>query len=252
MKRPVAALFALTIGVGVATAQQSDVCHSAIGQLAVGFALPQVEKAVATDHKLSVVVVGAGSSSLPASDPKGWERAYPGRLRAALAAKFPDVTIDVTVDVKSRRTTADMLPSLGRVLDQAKPSLVVWETGTVDAMRNTDLDDFGRQLEKGLDLVRDAKADTILINMQYSPRTESMIALRGYAENMRWLSLQREVPLFDRFAIMRTWSELGSFDFFTATKKLDMAEKVHDCIAQLLAELVYETVRHDKPVHIVR
>jgi hypothetical protein len=50
--------------------------------------------------------------------------------------------------------------------------------------------------------------------------------------------LQQEVPLFERFSIMRLWSDLGTFDLYSATKKLDIAERVHDCIGRLLAELV--------------
>jgi hypothetical protein len=76
------------------------------------------------------------------------------------------------------------------------------------------------------------------MNSQYSPRTESIIALAGYSENMRWVALRQEIPLFDRFGIMKIWAELGTFDFGTATKKLDMAEHVHDCIGRLLADLV--------------
>jgi hypothetical protein len=50
--------------------------------------------------------------------------------------------------------------------------------------------------------------------------------------------LQHEVPLFDRFAVMRQWVETGTFDFMEPTKKIDMAEKVHECIAELLADLI--------------
>jgi hypothetical protein len=65
-----------------------------------------------------------------------------------------------------------------------------------------------------------------------------MIALSTYSEDMRWVALQQEVPLFDRFSIMRLWSDLGTFDLYSATKKLDIAEQVHDCIGRLLADLV--------------
>jgi hypothetical protein len=37
---------------------------------------------------------------------------------------------------------------------------------------------------------------------------------------------------------MRLWSDLGTFDLYSATKKLDIAEQVHDCIGRLLADLV--------------
>ena len=50
------------------------------------------------------------------------------------------------------------------------------------------------------------------------------------------------VNLFDRQAIMRQWGELGTFDLLAATKSLDTAAKVHDCIGRLLADLVVEAV----------
>ena len=57
----------------------------------------------------------------------------------------------------------------------------------------------------------------------------------------------RGVPLFDRFAIMKLWAELGTFDFTTATNKLDMAQHVHDCIGRLLADLVVEAAKPGGP-----
>src|SRR5438874_239821 len=99
-----------------------------------------------------------------------------------------------------------------RITVDEKPALVVWQTGTADALRGVDPDDFRATLEKGVAALHENGADVIFVNMQYSPRTESMIAAGVYAENMRWVALQQDVPLFDRFAIMKHWSELGTFD----------------------------------------
>ena len=77
-------------------------------------------------------------------------------------------------------------------------------------------------------------------------RTESMIALGTYAEDMRWVALQHEVPLFDRLNIMKLWSGLGTFDLYSATKKLDIAERVHDCIGRLLADLVVAAAKPEE------
>ena len=74
-----------------------------------------------------------------------------------------------------------------------------------------------------------------------------MIALGTYAEHMRWVALQQDVPLFDRFSIMKLWADLGTFDLYSATKKLYTAERVHDCIGRLLADLVVESAKPDEP-----
>ncbi len=127
-----------------------------------------------------------------------------------------------------------------RSLLDRKPDLVIWQTGTVDAMRGVDPESFRTSLDEGIDHIVDAGADLILMNMQYSPRTETMISLSNYADIMRVVARDREVPLFDRREIMRYWNDNGNFDLNLATKDLTTAYKVHDCLGRALASLVIE------------
>src|SRR5262245_43087666 len=204
------------------------------------FRLPQVAGALAA-KRLTILVVGAGSSQLPSGN------AYPSRLQYALAEQLRGVDVKVTTDVKSGRTASEMVKTLSAALNANKPALLVWQTGTVDAMLGVDPDQFSQALDKGIKIAHAAGADVVLINSQYSPRTESMIALGTYVEDMRWVALQQEVPLFDRFSIMKLWGELGTFDLYSATKKLDIAERVHDCIGRLLADMVMSAAKPEEP-----
>jgi lysophospholipase L1-like esterase len=218
-------------------------CRVAEAQVEKAFPLSRAARAVAA-KRLDILVLGAGSSALPG--PEGQNRAYPARLKETLAAALPGVAVTVATDVKSARTAEAMLLSLPQDLAKSKPALMIWQTGTVDAMQGADPDRFGQALDKGVRLAQSAGADVVLMNAQYSPRTESMINLATYSEAMRWVALQHEIPLFDRFAVMKTWADLGVFDFNIATKKLDMAERVHDCIGRLLADLVLEAARSER------
>jgi hypothetical protein len=237
-------LLALLLLAGPAWAEHPAECRLGLQQAEREFPLPQVTRALAA-KRLDILVLGAGSSLLPGSN--GARNAYPARLQHALAAKLPGIAVKVTTDVQARRTAAEMVKSLEPALAAAKPALMVWQTGTVDAMQSIDTDQFKAALDHGIGIARSAGADVVLINAQYSPRTESMIALGIYAEYMRWVALQHEVPLFDRFSIMKLWADLGTFDFYSATKKLDIAERVHDCIGQLLADFIIESAKPDEP-----
>jgi hypothetical protein len=46
---------------------------------------------------------------------------------------------------------------------------------------------------------------------------------------------------------MKLWADLGTFDLYSATKKLDIAERVHDCIGWLLSDLIVEAAKPDEP-----
>jgi hypothetical protein len=244
MRTPGIVLVALAIGgtTGSVRAEHPAECRVAEAQVEINFPLPRVTKALER-RQLDILVIGAGSSTLPGTT--GGSNAYPARLQAALSEKFPRVTIKVTTDAKSGRTAPESYKALLAGLKSVKPALTLWQAGTVDAMQMVELDAFNAALGHGVEKAHAADSDVILINGQYSPRTESMIALGTYADNMRWVALQQEIPLLDRFSIMKLWAELGTFDFSTSTKKLDMAERVHDCIGRLLADLIVEA---SKPV----
>lgn len=227
-----------------ALAEHPGECRVAEFQIERNFSLMNVARAIAA-KRLSVLVMGAGSSLLPGAD--GAKNAYPARLEQALKDKLPGVEVKVATDVKAKRSAAEMLKSMVPSLAAAKPALVVWQTGTVDAMEAVDQDQFSQALAKGINKAHSAGADVVFVNPQYSPRTESMIALASYAEAMRWVALQQEVPVFDRFSMMKVWADLGVFDLHSATKKLDTAERVHDCIGRLLADLVIDASRPDAP-----
>lgn len=228
-------LLALLVLAGPAWAELPAECRVAAHLAEPNYPLPKVTRALA-EKKFNILVVGAGSSQLPGTN--GAKNAYPARLQQALADQLKGVEVKVTTDIKASRTAAEMVKVLPTDLEAAKPALMIWQTGTTDAMRAVDPDQFSQALDQGINIARGAGADVVLVNAQYSPRTESMIALSTYSEDMRWVALQQEVPLFDRFSIMRLWSDLGTFDLYSATKKLDIAERVHDCIGRLLADLV--------------
>jgi len=228
-------LLALLVLAGPAWAELPAQCGVAAHLVENSYPLPNVKRAIA-EKKLNILVVGAGSSQLPGAS--GEKNAYPARLQQALADQLKGVEVKVTTDIKASRTAAEMVKALPANLAAAKPALMIWQTGTTDAMRAVDPDQFSHALDQGINIARGAGADVVLVNAQYSPRTESMIALSTYSDDMRWVALQQEVPLFERFSIMRLWSDLGTFDLYSATKKLDIAERVHDCIGRLLADLV--------------
>lgn len=227
----------------VSRAEMPAPCRVVEHQLDRETGLPRVAKAIAK-KKLDILVIGAGSSSLPGS---GAGKAYPARLEAALAEQLPGVTVKVSTDIKLGRTAADAIKPLISDLASIKPVLTIWQAGTVDAMRSVEVDAFSAALDQGIDASRKAGSDVILVNAQYSPRTESIIALGAYSDNMRWAALRHEIPLFDRFGVMKSWAELGTFDFTATTKKLEIAEQVHDCIGRLLADVVINGAKISEP-----
>lgn len=227
----------LTLFGGAAFADVDGACQVADHLVHADFALPKVAAAIA-EKRLNIVVLGSASSAL--GGPAWASKAYPGRFEAALAERLPGVQVKVTTYAKPRQSAADMEKEIAKVLAADKPALVLWQTGTADAIGGIDPEEFRSAIDDGVDALHAGSADVILINMQYSPRTESMIALNAYADAMRFVALQREVNLFDRFAIMKHWNELGTFDFYAATKKMDLAERVHACIGRMLARMVLE------------
>ncbi|MDH2386944.1 SGNH/GDSL hydrolase family protein [Bradyrhizobium sp. CER78] len=204
--------------------------------LASESSLPKVTDAVKANQPLNVLVVGSRSSTIPGNEAS----AYPATLQAALKEAFPAATIDLSVELQAKSTAEETAGALVKLVEAKKPTLVIWQTGTVDAMRAVDPDDFRTAINEGVVALRGAGADVVLVNLQYSPRTETMISAPPYLDNIKVVAQQHDVPLFDRFAIMKQWSDAGYFDLFSTAHGVDLAKKVHACLGRALAKFVID------------
>ena len=198
--------------------------------------LPKVEAAIKSGRPLDILVVGSRSSTINTPDGS----AYPGRLQALLREKLPAVPVNVTVELQIKKTAEEVAAGLVKLVEVKRPTLVIWQTGTYDAIRSIDPDDFRGAVDEGVAALQTAGTDVVLMNLQYSPRTETMISAPPYLDNMRVVAQQHSVPLFDRFAMMRYWNEQGDFDLFSASHGIDLAKRVHDCIGRALSTFVID------------
>ena len=209
-------------------------------------ALPKAGEAIKAGGPLNILVVGSRSSTINVSASASEAAAYPRQMQAALKEKLPAIEVNLSVEIQPKKTAEEVAADLSKLVESKKPTLVIWQTGTVDAMRSVDPDDFRTAVDEGVVALRDAGADAILVNPQYSPRTESMISASAYLDNMRVVAQEHEVPLFDRFALMQKWSEAGEFDLFTAVHSSELAKQVHSCLGRALSQFIVAAA-HPKP-----
>jgi hypothetical protein len=228
-------LLALAAGALPVRAEEVESCLVPDSLLATESSLPKVADAVKAGRPLDILVIGSRSSSIGGSQ----DGAYPARLQAALKDKLPQLAVNLSVEVLPKQTAEEAASGFVKLLEAKRPTLVIWQTGTVDAMRSIDPDDFHNAVDQGVTALQNAGTDVVLMNLQYSPRTETMISGSPYMDNIRAVAQAHDVPLFDRFAIMRQWNEQGDFDLFSAVHGPELARRVHDCIGRALSNFIF-------------
>ncbi len=247
---PSLALLAVVAASGLARAEDapkdspkdtSQTCDVPAYLLTSESSLPKVADTLKKGQPLTILVVGSRSSTIASAE----SSAYPARLQAALKERLPQVPISVSVELQATKTAEEAAAALVKLVEAKRPTLVIWQTGTVDAMRSIDPDDFRGAVDEGVGALQNAGSDVVLMNLQYSPRTETMISAPPYLDNMRVVAQQHEVPLFDRFAIMRHWNDAGDFDLFSTAHGIDLAKRVHDCLGRALSKFVIDTAHLD-------
>jgi acyl-CoA thioesterase-1 len=222
---------------GAAPAQGQD-CAVPAGFYDAEPTLPKTAAAIASGQTVSIVAIG-GASTLgrAAGSP---DLAWPARLAAALTGRFPAARVTVDNRAVARQTAQEMASRQDRVVIALKPTLVIWETGTTDAVRGTELDEFRQTLQAGIDLLRASGAEVVLMDPQFSRQTNAVINFDRYESVLREVTDANEVPLFRRHDLMRHWAESGLFDLMSADHdKLPLiASRLYDCIGRAVADFI--------------
>jgi hypothetical protein len=200
--------------------------------------LPKTVEAFAAGSEVVVVTLGGASSLGTAAGGVGL--AWPARMGAALAARFPAARVKVVNLAAARQTAQEAAARLARDVLPLRPALVIWETGTIEAVRGTAVDEFRDTLQAGIDELRAGGAEVVLMNAQFSRDTDAIIRFEPYLGAMRELADVNDVPLFHRHGIMRYWAETGALDLRASAgaKRRPLAAKLYDCIGRAMADFV--------------
>jgi hypothetical protein len=217
-----------------AQAAEDDACYVPPFLAEPSRSLERVAEAVEHDRRLAIVIASGSPSQVSGANGR---RSYPTYLENALREQLPGIDVKVYVRAKARQPASELLSLLPTIAAETKPALVIWQVGTADALRQTDIDIFSQSLKDGIAAITDREADTILLDMQFSPRTDRLVDNASYLMAIREAAETAEVPLFERYEIMQYWNAAGTFDL-TSLKDDGLYDKVHLCIGEVLADFI--------------
>lgn len=238
LRRAIALIAAAGIGLGSAPTGAVGQARDCVAPEGFATFEPPLQKTgQALAHGSELVIVALGGSSTLGGAAGGPGLAWPARLASALAGRFPAARIKVVNLAVPRQTAREAAERLGREVVPLKPTLVIWETGTMEAVRGTGVDEFRDTVQAGLDELRAAGSEVVLMSPQYSRDTDAVINFGPYLGALRELADANDVAVFHRYGLMRHWAESGVLDLRTrdSDKRRRLAAKVYDCVGGAMA-----------------
>jgi acyl-CoA thioesterase-1 len=213
-------------------------CSAPAEMVRLDHPLDRTQRRLAAGLPLTIVAVGSSSTAgAGASSP---DHSYPSQLAVEFQQLFPGHPITVLNRGVNGEEAADMLARLDRTVLAEKPDLVLWQVGTNDALRDSDLQPVGAAIHEGLARLKASGADVILIDPQFAPQTIAKAETKGMVNLIASLAKQDNVDLFRRFAVMQNWSEASGIPFttFVSPDNLHMNDWGYGCVAKILGHAI--------------
>ncbi len=255
------AAFAGLLICSVVPARAADACAAPDDITADISPFPRVAAMLKPDSTLSILTVGSATVFSPTEslqpgtvtglslglgngprngDLMSSDAAFPMQMAKDLEQAVPGLKVNVTVKGGRGMLASEMLDILRSELAAHHYQMVIWQTGTVEAVRNIPVGTFYQTLSDGSALIADAGADLVIVDPQFSRFLRANADLDPYAQTMQQISAQPGVVLFHRFDLMRYWSGEGQIDLERTPKsaRLKTVELLHSCLGAILARMV--------------
>jgi acyl-CoA thioesterase I len=206
--------------------------------------LPATAALIKAQKPLIIAAIG-GSSTLGTGAGGDSDAAYPHQLQLALAKRFPGLPITVLNKGAPRQVAQQMFNRFDRDVADSHATLVVWEVGVTDAVRQTDPDEFAQTLQAGIAWLHEHDMEVMLIDMQYSPDTTAVINFEPYLNTLHEVGSLTETYVFRRYDVMKYWSDNGVFQFTDVPigERRALAARVYACLGARLADAIAYAAR---------
>jgi len=182
-----------------AAASNVDRCVSVAAEFNLGTPPARTRARLRAGQPVTIVALGSSSTSGFGTFGPG----YPEVLQAELSRRHPESKITVINRGRVGDTLGGMLARLDRDVLRARPHLVVWQLGTNSVVWHGIAADARQSLRDGVRRLKNAKADVILMDLQYAPLVTVRSSHRTMEAIIARVAHDEGVGLFPRFALMR-------------------------------------------------
>jgi hypothetical protein len=196
---------------------------------------------------VNILALGSGStvgeaagSNGPAFTYRMPEGSFPRRMLEVLKTARPAVKFHLTVKGGRNMTADTMYATLQQELTANHYDLVLWQTGTVEAVRGLRPDTLLGVVEEGADAAQLAGADVVLIDPQFSRFLRANTDMNPYETVLEQAAGLPGVSLFHRYELTRTWVNNDQIDL----ERVDRAQRdktvmlLNTCLGHALARYV--------------
>jgi len=238
--KAVAALFLAALAAGVQADEPAarDVCAAPSALLRLDPSLSRTRAALTSGRPFKIVALG--SSSTAGAGASAARFSYPSRLAVALAQRYPGATVQIVNRGINGEDAWDNLARLDIDVLAAKPDLVIWQMGTNAILHDVDYDDFDRVVQEGIDRLKAAGIEVLLMDLQYAPRVTEVPDHVRMLEHFVSLGARNRVPVFHRYAVMKSWSEAMGTGYvgMISSDGLHLNDTSYGCLAERLADAI--------------
>jgi lysophospholipase L1-like esterase len=201
------------------------------------FKVPLPHTARAIRRGTPLVIVAIGSSSTQGVGASDQAHTYPALLAAALQRRWPRLAVTMVNKGVGGETAEQVRARFPRDVLPYRPQLVIWQTGSNHALTREDVQGYEQTIRAGIAQLKAAHMDVILMDLQYAPRVLGRPLHKAIVNTLRQVGHDLNVPVFQRFAVMRHWVTQGQYSMedLITRDQLHMNDTGYTCIAHLLA-----------------
>jgi len=223
-------------------AASAGVSHTAFGCTApqditrFKMRLPNTASAIRSGKALVILAIGSSSTEgVGASDAA---HAYPALLAEELRRRWPQLSVTVINKGVGGEMAFQMLARFERDVLPYHPQLVIWQTGSNQALRSGDIKEYNGTIREGISRLKAARLDIVLMDPQFAPRVLERPIHLLIVDSIGAVANEMKVAVFRRFAVMRHWISSGQYKIedIISSDGLHMNDVSYSCIAHLLAD----------------
>jgi acyl-CoA thioesterase-1 len=182
-------------------------------------------------------IIAFGSSSTEGVGASSPAASYPSQLLKDLSALLPERQHVVVFNRGIGGEDADDMAKRLPTVIAEHPDLIIWQTGSNDALRGVPVPRFIAETVAGVRAIRAAHIDVMLMEPQLCKALEGKEASPLYRDVVRLVGEDMQVPVIRRYDLMRTWLATGalSADEMLSPDGLHMADGGYAKLAEVVA-----------------